>query len=326
MDTNISTKKELVIGSVRLKSVVTLAPMAGITDTVFRQLIRKLSDKTLLTTEMLSSEALKWNKEQSIAECKKEEQPIAFQLSGHKPDLMAESAKKLEERATIIDINMGCPAPKIVKNGDGSALMRTPELASEIIKSVKGAVDIPVTAKFRLGWDMPSRNYLEFAQMAQDSGADAITVHGRTKSQMYSGEADWEAIAEIKQAVDIPVIGNGDITSVEKAIECLELSKCDGIAIGRGCLGDPELISRIEHYIETGEIIDVSPVKRRIELLNWHLEREIQHRGEEFGIRFMRKFFAWYIKGVRDAAKHRDRLVRLESYSEIKAVFDEITS
>lgn len=319
-------KNKLKIGDITLNSRVTLAPMAGITDIAFRQITRVFSANCLLTTEMLSSEALKWSKETLISQSAKEDAPIAFQICGHKPDLMAKAAKKLEHKSNIIDINMGCPAPKIVKSGDGSALMRTPALASDIVKAVKDVVDVPVTVKFRLGWDNNSKNYLEFAKMIEESGADAITVHARTRKQMYSGEADWNAIAEIKQAVNIPVIGNGDINSVEKAIEYLELSQCDGIAIGRGGLGHPELISNIEHYLNTGEILEEMSIIQKIDILKLHLNKEIEYRGELAGIQFTRKFCGWYIKGVREAAKYRDKLVRLENYDEVIQTLDEIAA
>lgn len=321
---NTNTKNKLNIGNVELESIVSLAPMAGITDTVLRGLVRKFSPNSLLFTEMISSEALKFNRDQSILAHEKTEIPMAFQLSGHKPLLMAEGAKQLEPIATTIDINMGCPAPKIVRNGDGSALMRDPKLASEIISSVKNAVNIPVTVKYRLGWDIPTKNYLEFSKMAQESGADAVIVHGRTKTQMYSGIPDWEAIGEIKESLSIPVIGNGDITSVKKAIECLNISKCDGLAIGRGILGDPELIYRIEHYLKTGEIIPEPTQSRRIELLREHWVKEMHFRGESTGMRYMRKFFAWYIKDIKGASKYRHRLVTSDKIEEVEAILKEI--
>ncbi|MDD3420166.1 MAG: tRNA dihydrouridine synthase DusB [Candidatus Gastranaerophilales bacterium] len=316
--------KKLIIGNKELKSNVILAPMAGITDSVLRCIVREFSPDCLVMSEMVSSEALRMNPDRSITFFNPSEKPLCYQLSGHKPHFMAEAAKMLEADATTIDINMGCPAPKIVKNGDGSALIKDPKLASEIISAVKNAVSVPVTVKTRLGWDVPSMKYLEFAKMVEDSGADAIMVHGRTRSQMYSGQADWEAIAQIKQVLKIPVIANGDINSVESARECLRITNCDGIAIGRGILGDVELISRIEHYFETGEILPEPTIQRRVEMAKLHLEKEIEYRGEDRGIRYMRKFFAYYVRGVTGASKYRFALVQMEKHQEIIDFLDEI--
>lgn len=321
-DTQLSN--ELTIGNVKLKSKVILAPMAGITDTVLRQVVREFSPNALLVTEMLSSEALKMNIRHMVTDFQEMEYPLSFQICGHKPALMVESAKKLEARATLIDINMGCPAPKIVKNNDGASLMRDIKLSSELITAIRNAVNIPVTVKFRLGWDYTTRNYIEFAKMAEDCGANAITVHGRTKSQMYAGVADWNAIAEIKQVVKIPVIANGDIISPESAAKCLEITGCDGIAVGRGILGDPSLLFRIERYLETGEIIEFPNPYTRLKQAMYHCEKEIDYRGEIHGIKFMRKFFGWYIKGIRDATRYREKLVRVENLEDLKAIFNEI--
>lgn len=321
---SIIKSQELNIGSVKLASRVVLAPMAGITDTVLRQLVRRFSNKSLLASEMISSEALRMNGEHKVTDYDQIEKPLSFQLSGHKPQFMAESAKKIEEMATIIDINMGCPAPKIVSNFDGVKLMTDPILASDIIKAVKNAVNVPVTVKFRLGWDNNSKNYLEFAKMTEESGADAITVHGRTRSQMYSGQADWHAIGQIKQAVKIPVIGNGDITSPEKAKECLKISKCDGIMVGRAIFGDPGLIDRIEQYIETGIMPAEPTLEEKLEIALLHSRLEASYREEIHGMKFMRKFFGHYIKGIRNAARYRERLVKVESISDLEKIFEEI--
>jgi len=323
---SLEASKSLQIGSLKVNSIVSVAPMAGITDCVLRQLIRNFSKDSLLTTEMLSSEALMMNREQPLLNHEPFEHPLSFQISGHKPELMAKAAQKIEHMASVIDINMGCPAPKITSNGDGASLMKNMPLASKIIESVKNAVKVPVTVKCRLGWDVPNKNYIEFSKMVEDSGADAITIHGRTKTQMYSGVADWNAIGEVKSVLKIPVIGNGDITSVEKAIECLKISQCDGIAVGRGVLGDPELIHRIEHYLHTGEILPEPGIARRLELLRLHLSKEIEYRGEIHGIRFMRKFFAWYIRDIRGVSQFRFRLVRAENLNELNAIFEEIES
>ncbi len=321
------TLKDLTIGNVTLSSRAILAPMADFTDTVLRSLVRSMSKNCLLMSEMVSSQALKYSKKTSIIDYTENEFPLSFQISGHIPEVMAEAAKKLEDKATFIDINMGCPAPKIVKNFDGARLMTDLRLASSIIKAVKNAVKIPVTVKCRLGWneeDKKSGNYLKFAKMTRDSGADALIVHGRTRSQMYSGNADWEAIARIKQAINIPVIGNGDIDSPEKAAQCLEISGCDGIAAGRGVLGDPGLIARIENYIDYGKIESPPDILKRLEIAFVHCKKEVEYRGEEAGIRHMRKFFAYYVKNIKNAGKYRFMLVRCITLKEVEDILKEI--
>lgn len=318
------TPRNLQIGSVKLKSRAALAPMAGITDVVLRQLVRKFSKNCLLTTEMISSEALMQKKGGEILEYKENETPLAFQISGHKPLLMAKAAKMLENRADIIDINMGCPVNKVVKGGDGSALMKNPQLASDIVKAVKDAVNIPVTVKFRLGYTADTKNFLEFAKLMQDSGADAMTIHCRTRSQMYGGRADWSALSDIKKEISVPVFANGDITTPVLAKDCLEVSKVDGVAIARGVIGNPDLIYRIEHFLETGEIAENIDIKRKISLLKEHLDEEIKLRGELAGIRFTRKFYPFYIKGVHGAPALRHALVTEDCYDKIINILDSI--
>lgn len=318
------TPHSLKIGSVNVESRVVLAPMAGITDVVLRQLVRKFSKKCLLTTEMISSEALMQKKGGEILEYKDNEFPLAFQISGHKPFMMAKAAKILEGRASIIDINMGCPVNKVVKGGDGSALMKTPELASDIVKAVKDAVDLPVTVKFRLGYTSDTKNYMEFARLMQDSGADAMTIHCRTRSQMYGGRADWTALAEIKKEISVPVFANGDINSPEDAKACLEVAKVDGVAVARGVLGHPDLLFRIEKYLDFNELVEPIDVKNRILLLKEHLNEEIALRGELGGIRFTRKFYPYYIKGVPGAPSIRHALVTEDNYDKIITILDSI--
>ncbi|OGI03466.1 MAG: tRNA dihydrouridine synthase DusB [Candidatus Melainabacteria bacterium GWF2_37_15] len=319
------TLRNLTIGTVNLNSRVVLAPMADFTDTVLRSLVRKESKNCLLMSEMVSSQSLKYNNQQGITDYNEAEFPLSFQISGHIPEIMAEAAQKLEDKATFIDINMGCPAPKIVKNFDGVRLMTDLSLASHIITAVKNSVKIPVTVKCRLGWDCNTKNYLEFAKMAESSGADAIIIHGRTRSQMYSGDADWHAIAQVKQAVNIPVIGNGDIDSPEKAGECLQISGCDGIAVGRGILGDPGLIARIETYIEAGKIEPPPELEKRLKTALIHCQNEVEYRGEEAGIKHMRKFFAYYVKNIRNAGQYRFKLVRCITLEEVEKTFNEIS-
>lgn len=324
----ITDKKEqntLTIGNVALKSRVTLAPMAGITDYVYREIVRGFSQNALLTTEMISSEALVNNPKGEILFTKPDvDVPIAFQLSGHKPQIMAKAATIIEDKASIVDINMGCPVNKIIRGGDGSALMGTPKLASEIVKAVKESVNVPVTVKFRLGLTADTKNFVEFGELMQKSGASAITIHARTRSQMYGGKADWKAITALKSAVDVPVIANGDVLTVQDAINCIEVSGADAVAIGRGSIGNPFLFRHIEHYFKTGEILSAPSLTEKITTLKLHLDKEIAFRGEEFGIKFMRKFYAYYISSIKNAAKYRFLLVREEDYSTIIAILNEI--
>lgn len=301
---------------------VSLAPMAGITDYVLRSLIREQSKTCILTTEMISSEALHNVKETDMTKRDDNHSPIIYQLSGHKPELMAEGAKYLESMADVIDINMGCPVNKVVKGQDGSALMRNPSLAYDIVQAVKESVSIPVSVKFRLGYTQQEMNFVPFGQYMQEAGAEFITLHGRTRNQMYSGKADWKKIRELKNNVDIPVFANGDVVSVETAAECLEESGADGVAIGRGALGDVTLISRIEHYLNTGEKLPPPPLSKKIETMKKHLDMEIALRGEKVGLKFVRKFYPFYISGVPNAAKYRSKLVVMEDYNEIIEALD----
>lgn len=301
---------------------VSLAPMAGITDYVLRSLIREQSETCILTTEMISSEALHNVKETDMTKRDDNHSPVIYQLSGHKPELMAEGAKYLESMADVIDINMGCPVNKVVKGQDGSALMRNPSLAYDIVQAVKESVSIPVSVKFRLGYTQQEMNFVPFGQYMQEAGAEFITLHGRTRNQMYSGKADWKKIRELKNNVDIPVFANGDVVSVETAAECLEESGADGVAIGRGALGDVTLISRIEHYLNTGEKLPPPPLSKKIETMKKHLDMEIALRGEKVGLKFVRKFYPFYISGVPNAAKYRSKLVVMEDYNEIIEALD----
>jgi len=312
------------IGNKELNSRLMLAPMAGITDTVLRSMVRQMDKECLLVTGMLSSEALVNNPHAKILESSGFESPLAFQLSGHKPHLMAKAAKILEERADFIDINMGCPVKKVVCGGDGSALMKTPEIASDIVKAIKDTIAKPVTVKFRLGWTKDTKNFVEFGQLMQESGADAITIHARTRSQMYADKADWAEIAKLVKEVDIPVYANGDIVSIETAIECLNLSNADGLAIGRGALGNPFLFKQIEHYFATGEILPPQTLEEKVQTLKAHLDWEIEHRGEENGIKFFRKFYPYYIRCVRGGGAYRGKLVTEDNYQSIIKTLDEI--
>ncbi len=300
-----------------IQSKVSLAPMAGITDYVLRSLVRKYTNSCLLTTEMISSEFLAQVKGGDIIKRDTNHSPISYQISGHKPHLMKAAAEYLSPIADMIDINMGCPVNKVVKGQDGCALMRNPSLAADLVKAVKDGTDKPVSVKFRLGYTFDELNFVEFGQKMQEAGAEFITIHGRTRSQLYSGTADWKIIRKLKENVDVPVFANGDVTSIETAEECLEQSKADGVAIGRGVLGDPTLLHRIEHYINTGEKLPVPSLEERISILKTHLDEEIKLRGENVGIKFCRKFYPYYISGIKNAAKIRSILVREENYNKI---------
>ena len=307
-----------------ISSRVSLAPMAGITDYVLRSLIREHSKTCLLTTEMISSEALTQVKDTDIIKRDENHSPISYQLSGHKPKMIADCAEYLQKYADMIDINMGCPVNKVVKGTDGCALMRNVELAEEIVKTVKAQISIPLSVKFRLGYTFDELNYVEYGQKMQEAGADFITIHGRTRSQMYGGKADWKKIAELKRNVDIPVFANGDVISIESAEQCLEDSQADGVAIGRGVLGDPTLIARVEQYFKTGEYLPPPTLEEKIAGMKDYLKREIEFRGETVGIKFVRKFYPYYINGFTGASMYRGELVLLDNLADINKMLDNI--
>ena len=312
------------IANLEIKSQVALAPMAGITDYVLRNLIREHSKNSILYTEMISSEALMQVPQTEILKREPSHSPIIYQLSGHKPEMMAKAAQIIEPLADVVDINMGCPVNKVVKGQDGCALMRNPQLAIENVKAIKSVINKPLSVKFRLGYTASEMNFVEYGQQMQNAGADFIMIHGRTRAQMYSGEANWEIISKLKENVDIPVFANGDIISVDSAIECLEKSKADGIGIGRGVLGDVTLMHRIEHYLETGVKIAPPTLDEKIETMKIHLNNEMELRGENVGLKFCRKFYPYYIRGVEGASQYRFKLVTEDSYDEVIKLLDGI--
>ncbi len=303
-----------------IKSRVSLAPMAGITDYVLRSMVRRYSPDSLITTEMISSEYLRQIPTGDILKLDDNHHPIAYQISGHKPQLMNEAAKLLSDRADIIDINMGCPVNKVVKGQDGAALMRNIPLAKEIVQAVKEGTDKCVSVKFRLGYTFEEMNFVEFGQAMQEAGAEFITIHGRTRSQLYSGNADWTKIRDLKNNIDVPVFANGDIKSVEDAIRCIEISGADGVAIGRAAMGDSSLIGRIEYYFKTGEILPPPSLSQRVQMLKAHLDEEIKLRGELTGIKFMRKFYPYYLSGFENAKQIRAKIITEENYDNIVRV------
>ena len=307
-----------------ISSRVSLAPMAGITDYVLRSLVREHSKTCLLTTEMISSEALTQVKDTDIVKRDENHSPVSYQLSGHKPKMIADCAEYLQKYADMIDINMGCPVNKVVKGTDGCALMRNIDLAEEIVRTVKAQIKIPLSVKFRLGYTMDELNYVEFGERMQSAGADFITIHARTRSQMYAGKADWKRVSELKRNVDIPVFANGDVNSIESAEQCLEESQADGVAVGRGILGDPTLIYRIEQYLNKGIYLPPPTLEEKIEGMRKHLLKEVEFRGEDVGLKFVRKFYPYYVNGFQGASKCRGELVLMDNIRDINKMLDEI--
>ena len=308
-----------------LKSCVYVPPMAGVTDIVFRNVVRQVDPHCLLSTEMVSSRALMARPESRIMDLDDNEHPIGIQIFGHEPDVMAQAAQMAQAKgADFVDINMGCPVPKITKGKDGCALMREPDLAREIIQSVKSAIEIPVTVKFRLGWDDDTRNAVEFGQMAEAAGASLVTVHGRTRQQLYSGKADWSWIARVKKALGIPVFGNGDVFEPEDAIRLLEVAGVDGVAVARGTLGNPWLIPRITKFIETGILDDPPDQIERLIIAFKHCLGLIAYKGVRVGTNESRRHLTHYTKGIPGGAAFRNRLTQIKTAGEAMQILAEL--
>ncbi len=312
--------KHVMIGHIVLENRYSLGPMAGVTDLPFRLLCRE-QGAGLLCMEMVSAKAIYYNNRntESLLEIHPDERPVSLQLFGSDPKIMSEMAKRIEERPfAILDVNMGCPVPKVVKNGEGSALMKNPKLVYEIVSALVKAIDKPVTVKIRKGFDDDHVNAVEIAKIIEEAGAAAVAVHGRTREQYYSGKADWNIIRQVKEAVSIPVIGNGDVTSPQKADELVRQTGCDGVMIARGAQGNPWIFSELTQWEETGEL-PLRPDKDEIrKMMLRHARLQLEYKGEFSGIREMRKHVAWYTKGLKGAARLREKVNAVESLEELE--------
>ncbi|WP_456110567.1 tRNA dihydrouridine synthase DusB [Roseburia hominis] len=320
--------RTLQIGNVTLENNLILAPMAGVSDLPFRLLCRE-QGAGLVCMEMVSAKAILYKNRntEELLTIDPKEHPVSLQLFGSDPDIISEIAKQIEERPfDILDLNMGCPVPKVVNNGDGSALMKNPRLAGEIIEKTARAIKKPLTVKIRKGFDDAHVNAVELAHIAQESGAAAVAVHGRTREQYYAGHADWDIIRQVKEAVSIPVIGNGDIRTPEDVAAMAEQTGCDGYMIARGAEGNPWIFRQILHYFETGEHLARPDFSEVTEMLLRHAKMQIDCKGDYTGIREIRKHAAWYTAGYRNSSKLRGRINEVENYGQLEALFREVES
>lgn len=309
----------MTIGNITLDNNIILAPMAGVSDLPFRLLCHE-QGAGLVCMEMISAKAILYHNRntESLLEIHPQEGPVSLQLFGSDPAIMADIAARIEDRSfQILDINMGCPVPKIVGNGEGSALMKNPLLAGQIIEAVVKAVGKPVTVKIRKGFDEEHVNAVEMAHVAQESGAAAVAVHGRTREQFYSGKADWDIIRRVKQAVSIPVIGNGDVVDGESALALLQQTGCDGIMIGRACQGNPWVFREVKNFLESGQICPRPTNREIVDTILRHARLQLQYKGEYIGIREMRKHVSWYSAGVPNSARFRAEINAMESMEEL---------
>ena len=318
--------KGIDIGVFHFDYPVFLAPMAGVTDTAYRIIAHDMGCP-LCYAEMVSSQGIHFRNEKTLKMLNSEpgERPLAMQIFAATPEMAAEAAAFVEEQGTcdILDFNMGCPAPKVVKNGEGSALMKDPERAYAIMKAVRKAVKMPFTVKMRLGWDAENVNVLEIAKMAEDAGVDAIAVHGRTRAQFYAGQANWEKIAEVKQALSIPVIANGDVRTCADLKKILEVTGADGVMIGRGAQGNPWIFQRLTHYLATGEELPPPTMQERARVIMRHLDLLLKYKGEYIGPREMRKHATWYTRGLQRGALLRDRFNKATTRRDFEIILED---
>lgn len=315
--------KKLKIGNVELENNIILAPMAGVTNLPFRMICKKFGPG-MVCTEMASAKAMFYNdqKTKRLLNTEGEKRPISFQIFGSDEESMGYSAKILSEFADIIDINMGCPAPKVVKNGDGSKLLLDLEKAKSIISQVVKNSSVPVTVKIRIGWDKEHIVATEVAKMAEEMGISAITVHGRTRSEFYTGKADWNIIKRVKESVNIPVIGNGDVWNEETAYQMFEETGVDGIMIGRGSFGNPWIFRNIRYFLETGKKLPLPSNKEKLDIIKEHIYLAVEEKGD-IAIKELRKHIAWYTKNLKNSSEFRNSINVLETKEELLMKLDE---
>ena len=313
------------IGNLELENNLILAPMAGVNDLPFRIICKKYGNPCLVCNEMVSAKAICYGDDKTLKmlETNEYERPISMQIFGSDPEFMGKAAAKISEIADIVDVNLGCPAPKVVKNGDGSKLLLNLPLIEQILQEVVKNSTKPVTCKIRKGWDDEHIVAVDVAKIAEKCGVDAIIVHGRTREQQYSGKADWDIINQVKQAVSIPVIGNGDIVSPETAKQMIDETGCDGIMVGRAALGNPWLLAQINSYLQTGKKISEPSIQERFRVLKEHFDLLVENKGEYVATREIRKFVAWYSKGIPNASFLREKINQLESIEDFNKIIDD---